>query len=212
MIDSNRILKIVYYIISVMLEALSNNGNGNISSSLINLCHYIAKFYEEEYVSAAGDSGLTFSGFMSAIETASMMNDVGINTSQLRILFRILQHKIGAKLFEPESKMVDLRGEMIVPQIGEYKYIHEIGSNPGLILYWVRDSTTIFNKEISLLIKCNIINVDNISSIDVIVGSDHGQGAFRFPMKLLFIMKSSKNVEHESSVAYILCKKDNDEN
>ena len=28
-------------------------------------------------------------------------------------------------------------------------------------------------------------------------------------MKLLFIMKSFKNVERESSVVYILCKKDN---
>ena len=51
----------------------------NLSSSLINLCHYIAEYYEDEFVSAAGDSGLTFSGSMSAIETASMMNDVGIN-------------------------------------------------------------------------------------------------------------------------------------
>ena len=71
---------------------------------------------------------------MSAIETASMMNDVGINISQLRILLRILRHKFGAKLFEPESKVVDLRGEMIDPQFGKYKYLHEIGSKPFEIL------------------------------------------------------------------------------
>ena len=61
----------------------------------------------------------------------------------------------------------------------------------------------------SLLIKCNLIIIDDISRIDFIVGGDHGQGAFRFPMKLLVIMKSSKNIERESSVAYILWKKDN---
>ena len=119
--------------VSEMLEALSNNVKGNISSSLINLCHYIAEFYEEEYISAAGDSGLTLSGSMSAIETTSMVNVVGINISQLRILHRILRHKFGVKLFEPKSKMVGLCGEMIVPQFGEYKYIHEIGSKPELI-------------------------------------------------------------------------------
>ena len=86
-----------------MLEALSNNINGNISSSLINLCHYMTKFYEEEYTSATGDSGLTYSGSMSTIESASMMNDFGINISQLRILLRILRHKIGAKLFNLNS-------------------------------------------------------------------------------------------------------------
>ena len=120
-------------VIILMLEVLSNNVNGNISSSLVNLCHYVADFYEEEYVSIAGDSELTFSGSMSAIKTSSMMNDVGIHISQLRILLIILRHKIGVKLFERESKMVDLRHEMIVPQFGGYKYIHEIVSKLELI-------------------------------------------------------------------------------
>ena len=64
-----------------MLKALSNNVDGNISTSLINLCHYITECCEDEFVSAAGDSGLTFSGSISTIETASMMNDVSINIS-----------------------------------------------------------------------------------------------------------------------------------
>ena len=70
-----------------MLEVIYNNVNGNISSILINLCHCIAEFYEEEFVSAAGDSGLSFSGSMSTIETASMMNrsHSGKQNFQLRI-------------------------------------------------------------------------------------------------------------------------------
>ena len=100
---------------------------------------------------------------------------------------------------------------MTVPQSGEYKYIHEVGSKPELTLYWIRESTAIFKKEISLLVKSTLINLDDISRINLIIGGDHGQGAFRFPLKLLFVMKSSKNVERESSVAYILCRKDNGE-
>ena len=96
-----------------ILESLSNNVEGTVSSSLI----LIAKYYIDEFTSVAGDSGLTFAGQISAIKTASMMNDIGINISQLRILLRILRHKIGAKLFEPETKTTDLCGEMIVPQI-----------------------------------------------------------------------------------------------
>ena len=64
-----------------MLKVLSDNVEENISSRLIKLCHYIAECYEDEFVSAAGDLGLTFSGSMSAIETARMMNNVGINIS-----------------------------------------------------------------------------------------------------------------------------------
>ena len=72
---------------------------------------------------------------MFAIETTSMMNDIGINLSQLRILLRILRHKIRAKLFEPELKMINLCGEIIVLQFGEYNYIHQLDSKPELILY-----------------------------------------------------------------------------
>ena len=48
--------------------------------------------------------------------------------------------------------------------------------------------------------------MNEISRIDIIVGGNHGQGAFRFLMKLLFVMKYSKNIERTSSVACILCK------
>ena len=40
---------------------------------------------------------------MSAVETASTMNDAGHNSFLLRILLRILQKKLGAKIFKPEK-------------------------------------------------------------------------------------------------------------
>ena len=43
-----------------ILKALSNNVEGNSSSSLMNVCHYIAECCEDKFVSAAGDSGLNF--------------------------------------------------------------------------------------------------------------------------------------------------------
>ena len=58
-----------------MLEVLYNYVKGDISSSLINLCHYITEYYEDKFVSAAGDSGFTFSDSIPDIETTSMMND-----------------------------------------------------------------------------------------------------------------------------------------
>ena len=62
-----------------MLKFLYDNAVENITSSLINLFHYIAEYYENEFVSATEVSGLTLSSSMSYIKTASVMNDVGIN-------------------------------------------------------------------------------------------------------------------------------------
>ena len=108
-----------------------------------------------------------------------MMNDVGINISQLHNLLR--RHKIGANCFEPESKIIDLCGEIIIPQFSEYNYIHELDSKPELILYWVSVFTTIFMKEITNLIYFKQLKVNEIFKIDLIVDGDYGQVSFRFP-------------------------------
>ena len=104
------------------LKALSCNIDDKYHpSSTINLYRYLADSYEDEFISAADDSGLIFSGQMSAVETASLMSDVGINISQLRILLRILCNKLGAKMFEPENIMKSLSRDVVLPKFGEYK-------------------------------------------------------------------------------------------
>ena len=52
----------------------SNSGDSYLCSSIINLCCCLAETYEDEFISAAGDSSQ-----MSAVETASIMSDVGLN-------------------------------------------------------------------------------------------------------------------------------------
>ena len=80
-----------------MLEALFDDDERTISSSLINLCYYNPECYKDKFKSAAGDSGLNFSSQISAIETTNMSIDVGVNLSQSLILFKILRRKIGTK-------------------------------------------------------------------------------------------------------------------
>ena len=41
------------------------------------------KTYEEEFTFAAGNSGLTFSGQISAVKIARMMSDVGLDISTM---------------------------------------------------------------------------------------------------------------------------------
>ena len=82
---------------------------------------------------------------MSAVKTASMMSDVGLNISQLRILLRILRNKLGAKMFEPENIMKSLSGDMTLPKFGEYKYNNmEKGTKDELILFSVCDTFAVY--------------------------------------------------------------------
>ena len=109
---------------------------------------------------------------------------------QLSFLLRILRNKLGAKFFEPENIMKSLSGDMILLKFGEYKYYHEVGSKPEYILFWIRDTVAVFKKETQLLIESGDINLSDIDIIDIVVGGDDGQGAFRFPMKILYIMNN----------------------
>ena len=49
----------------------------------------------------------------------------------------------------------------------------------------------------------------DMNRIDIVVGGDYGQWAFRFPMKILYIMNNGNRHESIQPVGYILCKKDN---
>ena len=174
------------------LKALSCYSDNNYHpSSTINLCRYLAENYEDEFISAAGDSGLTFSGQMSAVETASMMSDVGLNISQLRILLRTLRNQLSATMFEPENILKSLSRDMILPKFGECKYYYKTISKPAHILCWVR-----VKKDTQLLIGSGDINLSNIDRIDIVLGGYHIQGAFRFPMKIVYIINNGK--KHES--------------
>ena len=53
------------------------------------LCRYVAETYENEFVSAAGDSRLIIYCQMSGIETASMTGEIGLHIYQIHILLRI---------------------------------------------------------------------------------------------------------------------------
>ena len=99
------------------------------------------------------------------------------------------------KLCEPEYLMKGLSGDMILPKVGEYNCYHEARSKPELILFWIRDNVAIYKKETQTLIKSGDIDINEMNRTDIVVGGDHGQGAFRFPMKILYIMNNDKRHE-----------------
>ena len=120
-----------------------------------------------------------------------------------------LRNKLGAKTFEPEKIMKSLSGDMIIPKFGEYNYYHKAGTKPELILFWVRDPVSVFKKKTQLLIDSGNIDICDINRIDIVVGGDHGQGTFQFPMKILYTMNNGKRHESIQLMGCILCKNDN---
>ena len=97
----------------------------------------------------------------------------------------------------------------ILPEFDEYSYIHEADSKPGLPLFWIRDSMSIFKKATIFLINSFKVDVNNIDKIKIVVGRDHGQGVFLFPMKLIYVMDDEEIFERITNIDYIRYRKDN---
>ena len=47
-----------------------------LSSSVINMCHYLADSFENEFRSTTGGTGLNFSGQISSVETVNLMSNI----------------------------------------------------------------------------------------------------------------------------------------
>ena len=60
-----------------------------------------------------------------------------------------------------------------------------------------------------MLIDSDSIDMNKINRIYVIVGGNHGQGAFQFPIQMLYIMNRDRRHESIQPVGYILCKHNN---
>ena len=136
------------------------------------------------------------------------MSDVGLNISKIRILLSILRNKLGVKMFEPEKMMKSLRGDMIFPKFEENNYYYEAGSKP-----WTYSPTMgswyccYYKKETQLIINSSDINIYEINRMYVVVDGDHGQGVFRFSMKILYIINNCNRHESIQPVGSILCKR-----
>ena len=60
-----------------------------------------------------------------------------------------------------------------------------------------------------LLIQSGDIDTYDINRVDKVVDGDCGQGTFRFPMNILYIMNNVKRHESIQPMGYIVCKKKN---
>ena len=57
-----------------------------LASNVVTIYDYIADNLEDEFISASGDACKNFASKISYVKTISMMSDIRLNISQLRIL------------------------------------------------------------------------------------------------------------------------------
>ena len=155
---------------------------------------YLWRRYEKEMCEAADERGLTgvVKERFSAEKTAALIQDMGINFGQSRILGRYLKDHFEYSVLAPEPEVYSLGLGYVEPKWGEYEY-KKNGRVLEVCHYWVRDVKEVVLKVTEHQFSGRGKEWKKVVRVGIVVGGDHGQGAFRV---VLHIRQERKEATH----------------
>ena len=158
---------------------------------------------------------------------AAMWTAAGVGTSAARTILRHLHSALGCRVQVPMPKVTKIGDDFVQPAFGVYFHEVEDGKKKEEVNYWTRDISDLIASDVARVINSNKDNESKLTygyssevregklGCDVVIGSDHGQGACRCSAKLNLyspkIRREKADVSFGSrilSFAHIQCKKD----
>jgi hypothetical protein len=143
------------------------------------LLTYLGESFPSEFVKSAQALHMPIhQGKMDAEYTAAMWSDAGVGVAAQRIIMKYFLDFFGYKFTVPEGSIKQLVIDSVQPIAGTVEYMDRA------LDYWYKDLDVLLTKQIAR----EHINQPGFSytSVDIVVGADHGQGSFRAGVKVIF--------------------------
>ena len=209
------------------------------------ICKYFFRNFESTFAQVAKKKGWIKIKKLSAVQAAAMWSEANVPANSAEIILRHIRHAFGYPVVVPRSHIsaIGKITKSVTPVFGKYDHHNKeagvrdsIKKKAELVNYWTADLCKMIQSDYERLIKSDLHKrkgnrlgrkkyhkfgypsplVDSSeTTVDVVVGGDHGTGAFRLLGKLNYLSskqrKSSKRIEHGSRVFHfgnIKCKKD----
>jgi hypothetical protein len=165
---------------------------------------YLGMKFPTEFVKAASEIGMPIHGKkMSAERAFAMWSDANINTTQQRIVNQHFAAFFGHRFTVPECEIRKLGLSFVEPKTATVE--HENSK----LTFSYGDLDTVIEKHVADKLQHN--KEFKYDKIDVVVGGDYGQGAFRAGVKIIFwSTENGESKKHSSvlNIGSIECKKD----
>eukprot|EP00978_Attheya_sp_CCMP212_P037364 scaffold175527_cov64-Attheya_sp.AAC.1 len=143
------------------------------------LLKLIGGLFEDEFVSVADSLGYPLtSKVMDAPSAAAMWQEANTSKRSQRSIVRHLRAYFGTRLIVPESEIDKLGQEHVPPICDKFKMEKKD------IHFWTKPLTVVLCKGIESRLMDNFELCNEMKSIDVVIGGDHGQGKFRAVTKI----------------------------
>ena len=174
------------------------------SSAVEWLIHELGSRYEDEFVLATKKLGYPiFTKKMDAVTAAAMSQASNVSMRSQRVILRYMANEFGSRLVVPATKISELGEKYVKPKCDTFIL------DKQKIHYWTKSLPTLLETSLKNRLGIESIDMDSFTSIDLVIGGDHGQGKFRCVMKVILRGTDGKNVNSSClKVGHIDCDKD----
>jgi hypothetical protein len=188
----------------------TNGKNSGTDESARRICNYLTTNYEDSVMSSLKEKQYPIVNYMNETRIAAMWENAGINFSQETIIMRHLRRQFGERAFATQKKVRMLSDGHTPVTVGSTKYAYEEGQKEQRIEFSYKNMKDELEKQISAELEMSGLVLSDIERVDLILGGDHGAGAFQFGVKVVIASKKSV-LTFDIAVAEVICKKDNAE-
>jgi hypothetical protein len=205
---------------------------------------YFFRTFEAAFTTVAKKKGLIKIEKMNAVQAAAMWSEANVPQSSAQVILRHLRIAFGFQIVVPKTlikKIGTVPTSVSPPVFGTYNYINKeqsvrdiITKKTEIVSYWTADLCEMFEADYERMYESEVNKINRLgrkkrykfgypsplidsseTTVDVIIGGDHGAGAFRLLGKINFLSskqrKIANHIEHGSRVfqfGNIQCKKD----
>ena len=183
------------------------NMKSNVSGPT-RIATYLAKKHKDVYVAVGQKNGLTITGTMKEVESAAMWCNARLLDSQAKTISKILRYKFGTAVTVPFSHIFHLFHGYTVPK--HMVLDHVDGEKwPEQIHVQYQDVAKEVQRGVEELLEEHVASPFNIKRICLIIGGDHGKGAFRLCFRIVInLWGMTKPIHKTKSIAEVYCKKE----
>lgn len=174
------------------------------------LSSYLAKKHKSNFIQAAEEAGLPVVGIMNEIECGAMISEAGLLDTQYKIVMKHFKHKYnGANIAVPFRRVKDhcCQG-FTVPKVKVYEHRRD-GKEAEIIVAEYQSVAEEFKLAVvNLMTEHNVKSRTDIEGIKLVIGGDHGQGAFRLCILIIMELKNREPVDVAVSIGKVFCTKE----
>ena len=195
-------------------------GTENEAKAAYSILKLMGRKYPGEMKSVIRDLKIApvLDGPMSKEEAMATIEDMGITTNQYRMMKRKIESFLPEKmcpLFPTERDLGTLSDGFFEPKHGDPYYYKEEGRKKEKIEWWYKPVDKVVEAHLKKVFgkrRRRGRNAQDLDRVAIVIGGDHGQGAFIMIVKIMLYFKDGDKIKtesHQLDVGHVDCRKDN---